>query len=98
MVPHSESMEHAHHTLLTTRRFEKKLSSLDRPVAKRIMSHLYSLSELEAPQVRCKPLTGPLAGLWRLRVGSYRVILDIQQDDLVIIALDTGHRSQIYER
>lgn len=37
-----------------------------------------------------------LAGLWRLRVGDYRLVLDIQRDKLLIVAIDLGHRSTIY--
>ncbi|MDR1295282.1 MAG: type II toxin-antitoxin system RelE/ParE family toxin [Bifidobacteriaceae bacterium] len=37
-----------------------------------------------------------MAGLWRYRVGSYRVILDINRSRVVILALDVGHRSRIY--
>ena len=36
-------------------------------------------------------------GLWRLRVGDYRVILDVHRDELVIVALDVDHRSSIYD-
>lgn len=78
--------------------FEEALRRLDRPVARRILARLYALSELEDPRVRCKPLVGPLVGLWRLRVDDYRLILDIRRGELVIIALDVGHRSSVYHR
>lgn len=84
-------------TVTTTASFDKKIKKLDRQVAKRILERLYGLTFLEDPQERCKPMTGPLTGLWRLRAGNYRVILDIQNDSLVIIALDVDHRSRIYE-
>lgn len=77
--------------------FERSLRSLDKQVARRIMVKLYGLASLDDPQSRCKALAGPLAGLWRLRVGDYRVLLDIRRHELVIIALDSGHRSSIYE-
>lgn len=38
----------------------------------------------------------PPTGLWRLRVGDYRVILDMRRSELVIIALDVGNRDNIY--
>ena len=81
----------------TTASFDKKIKKLDRQVAKRILERLYGLAFLEHPQERCKPLTGPLVGLWRLRAGNYRVMLDIRTDVLVIVALDVDHRSRIYE-
>ena len=43
-------------------------------------------------------MTGPLAGMFRLRVGDYRVIVDIQDERCVILALDVGHRSVVYGR
>ncbi len=44
-----------------------------------------------------KALTGNLAGLWRYRVGNYRLIADIQDDRLVILMLEAGHRGEIYQ-
>ena len=86
------------YALAFTRQFEKQLARLDRQVAKRILARLYGLTELEDPRSRCKPMTGPLSGLWHLRTGDSRAIIDIQQDNLVILALDVDHRSSIYER
>ena len=86
------------YALAFTRQFEKQLERLDRQVAKRILARLYGLTELEDPRSRCKPMTGPLSGLWHLRTGDCRAIIDIQQDNLLILALDVDHRSRIYER
>ncbi len=77
--------------------FERALRKLDRQVARRILVKVYDLADLEEPQARCKALTGNLSGFWRLRVGDYRVVLDIRGGELVIIALDVGHRSSIYD-
>lgn len=77
-------------------RAAKALRKLDKPVARRIFDSVERLADLEDPASSCKALTGPLTGLWRLRVGDYRVVLDIRSGELVIIALDLGHRSTIY--
>lgn len=77
-------------------RASKALAKLDRPVAKRLRNGLMRLAELEDPTTTCKPLSGPLTGLWRYRVGDYRIICDIHRADLIIIAIDLGHRSTIY--
>jgi hypothetical protein len=37
-------------------------------------------------------LTGNLAGHWQYRVGDYRIICHIQDEKLIIVALDLGHR------
>lgn len=83
--------------LVHTKRFEKALRRLDRQVQRRILTKLYGLTELEDPSVQCKPMTGPLTGLWHIRTGDYRTILDIRRGELAIIALDTDHRSAVYE-
>lgn len=77
-------------------RARKALSKLDRQIAQRIRDGLDRLAALEDPTAPCKPLSGPLAGLWRYRLGDYRVILDVDRNKVVIVALDLGHRSDIY--
>ena len=78
-------------------RAKKALGKLDRKTAQRVRDGLTRLAAMEDPTAPCKALRGPLAGLWRYRVGDYRVILDIRRDEVVIVALDLGHRSDIYD-
>ena len=54
------------------------------------------LVEAEHPTLRGKPLTANLAGLWRYRVGDYRLICDIQDGELVVLVLLIGHRREVY--
>lgn len=84
-------------TIRTDRDFDRALTRLDRPLAARVLKALTALENLDDPTKRCKALSGPYTGLWRLRVGDYRVILDIRRGELVIIALDLGNRSSIYD-
>lgn len=79
-----------------TPRALQQLKKLDRPVAQRVLEELGKLEVSEHPQEHCKALTGNYSGLWRYRVGSYRVILDIDQGKLVLLALEVGHRSSVY--
>lgn len=37
-----------------------------------------------------------LSGYWRYKVGDYRVICDIQDERLVVLVIDIGHRSKVY--
>lgn len=48
------------------------------------------------PRLCGKALTSNLSGLWRYRIGDYRVIAEIQDDSLIILAVKIGHRSKIY--
>lgn len=77
-------------------RAAKAMRKLDKSMARRIFDGVERLATLEDPTTSCKALSGPMAGLWRLRVGDYRVILDIRRGEVVIVALDLGHRSTIY--
>lgn len=81
----------------TDRDFDRALKKLDRPVAARVLKALTALENLDDPTRRCKALSGPYTGLWRLRVGDYRVILDIRRGEFVVIALDLGNRSSTYD-
>lgn len=83
-------------SLELTPRVLKQLKKLDKPVAQRVLEELEKLDVSEYPQSHCKALTGNYSGLWRYRAGSYRVILDIDQGKLVLLALEVGHRSTIY--
>ncbi len=73
------------------------LAKRDRVTAQRITSTLATIADLDDPCTRGKGLTGSLAGLWRYRVGDWRVVVDLQDARLVIVALDLNHRSTVYE-
>lgn len=82
-----------------TPRAEKALSRLDRSVRKRVVGKLQEIQGADDPRDFLKPMTaGTLTGMFRLRVGDYRVIIDIQDERCVILALDVGHRSTVYDR
>ena len=44
-----------------------------------------------------KGLTANRIGQWRYRVGDYRIIAEIQDDRLIIILIEIGHRKEIYK-
>ena len=48
------------------------------------------------PRSHGKPLTDDLKGLWRYRIGAYRIIADIQDAVITIEIVDVGHRRGIY--
>lgn len=64
--------------------------------ARRIRSALRAISTLDSPRDRGKALTGNLAGLWRYRVGDFRIVCDLQDTRLVILVIDVDHRGSIY--
>ena len=78
---------------------QKQPGKLDKPVAKRILDWLDDRIEgSKNPRHFGEPLKGDFAGLWRYRIGDFRVICEIQDDRLVVLALSVGHRREIYRR
>ncbi|EJG15811.1 MULTISPECIES: type II toxin-antitoxin system RelE family toxin [Actinomycetaceae] len=74
----------------------KQLSKLDKPAAARIIAYLRETANGNDPRARGKALTGNLAGFWRYRVGDYRIIVSIEDDELLILAINIDHRSRVY--
>jgi len=75
---------------------EKQLRKLDRPVQQRLLDWLDDRIEgCKNPRHFGEPLRGDLAGLWRYRIGNYRIICEIQEQRLVVLALAIGHRREI---
>lgn len=73
-----------------------QLSKLDKPTARRIIDYLRETASGEDPRSRGKGLTGNLAGFWRYRVGNYQIVASIEDDELLILAIDIDHRLRIY--
>nr|WP_236829021.1 type II toxin-antitoxin system RelE/ParE family toxin [Bartonella schoenbuchensis] len=55
------------------------------------------MAVLEDVRVVGKPLRGPLSGLWRYRVGDYRILCDLHDKELLVLVLAVGHRKNIYK-
>ncbi|MDO4813896.1 MAG: type II toxin-antitoxin system RelE/ParE family toxin [Gemella sp.] len=76
----------------------KQLKKLDKPVAEMIVRWLYkNIDGVSNPRSQGKALTGDKQGLWRYRVGNYRVVCDIVDDRLIVLSLAVGHRKDIYK-
>lgn len=88
---------------MTTRRYAleftpkalRELRKLDRPVVERIKAATEALRDEPRP-AGAKMLTG-MHGVLRIRVaGDYRVLYTVDDDRLVVLVIDAGHRRQIY--
>ncbi len=81
----------------TTARFDKEFKKLDKYTPRMIAAWIdKTLEGSENPRVRGKGLTANRSGQWRYRIGDYRLICEIQDNKLVILALSIGHRRAIY--
>lgn len=82
------------------REAKRDLDKLDSPVSRRIESFLYErVARLENPRSIGEALRGSKLGeFWRYRVGDWRIICEIQDEKLIVLALRVGHRREVYER
>ena len=81
-------------TLVYTNRAYKDIKRLDQKLKKRIGNALKRFEN--DPIMHATKLTDPKLGSYRFRIGDYRVIFDIEGEDIVILRI--GHRRDIYRK
>ncbi|WP_439849172.1 type II toxin-antitoxin system RelE family toxin [Thioalkalicoccus limnaeus] len=54
-----------------------------------------TIPALDDPRRRGKPLVGDTKGLWPYRVGDYRILCELRDNELIILVVTLGHRRQI---
>ena len=75
----------------------KELKKMDRYNASMILGWVRkNLEGCEDPRQFGKGLTANRSGQWRYRVGDYRLLAEIQDGKVIILILNIGHRSDIY--
>ncbi|MBO6008936.1 MAG: type II toxin-antitoxin system RelE/ParE family toxin [Ruminobacter sp.] len=86
------------YSVLFTQKAKKQLSKLDRNTAKLIASWLKkNLEGCENPRIHGKALVANKACQWRYRVGDYRILAEIRDEEVIILVLQIGHRREIYK-
>ena len=80
------------------RKAKKQLDKMDSSVSEKIYGWINEhLEGCDNPRAFGKALKGNRKGYWRYRVGDYRIIADIQDDKIVIIITEVGHRGDVYK-
>ena len=81
-----------------TERFKKEFRKLDKYTQKILRAWIdKNLVDCENPRQHGKGLSANLSGQWRYRIGDYRLICQIDDGKLIILALTVGHRRDIYK-
>jgi mRNA interferase RelE/StbE len=75
---------------------ESSLGHLDKQVAQRILDRVKWLS-VHVEDVNHKALSGTLRGIFKLRVGDYRVLYEVNRKTANLVIRFIGHRSEIYK-
>ena len=77
----------------------KELKKLGKTEAGRIIATLETrIAPLDDPRALGSALTGELGGLWRWRIGDYRVVARIVDERITILVVRVGHRREVYRR
>lgn len=84
--------------IVFTDRAKKQLKKLDKHVASLIIGWLEkNIKDCKNPRVHGKGLVENKSGQWRYRIGDYRVICEIQEEEIVVLVLEVGHRKNVYD-
>ena len=76
---------------------KKQLKKLDKYVYSLIIGWLEkNIDGSDNPRVHGKALVENRVGQWRYRIGDYRVICEIQDNEIIVLVLEVGHRKEIY--
>ena len=77
---------------------EKDLRKLGHSAQQRIIKYLKEkMIPVENPRALGKPLSGDLSGIWRYRVGDYRILAKIEDENFIILVVHVGHRKNVYD-
>lgn len=78
---------------------DKQLRKLDKTHQRIIVNWIVkNLENTDNPRVFGKSLRGNLKDYWRYRVGDYRIIAEINDDEIKIFVVEIGHRKDIYKK
>lgn len=75
----------------------KQLEKLDSFISQGIVDRIREIANNDNVRLKGKALIGNKRGLWRYRVGSYRIICSIKDAILCVLVLELGHRKDIYD-
>ena len=84
--------------ILFSENFNKEFKKLDHYTQTMVISWIDKhIAGSNNPRSTGKALTNNLKGLWRYRIGDYRLICEIHDNELIVLALAIGHRREIYK-
>lgn len=76
----------------------KQIKKLDKSIAALIIGWIEkNLENCDDPRIHGKGLTANRSGQWRYRVGDYRILADIDDEKITVLAVSVGHRRDVYD-
>lgn len=84
--------------IVYAKEFDKAFEKLDKQIQGKITGYLEAVLDLEDPKIKGKQLAYNQDERWAYRIGSYRVLVELDEDSLIILAVKVGHRSTVYKQ
>ncbi len=76
---------------------KKELKLLDNTAKTNILRYMRErIATDKDPRRFGDPLGKDLTGLWRYRIGNYRVVCDIQDEKILVLVVRVAHRRKVY--
>lgn len=82
--------------VLLSREAERFLDRCQKPVARKLYRCFAALERGPRDGNNVKALTSPLSGAYRYRVGDWRVVYLVNDDDSTVFVVTIAHRSDVY--
>ena len=76
---------------------KREMGRLDISIGRRVLKRLHWLRQ-NLDSITPQALTGNLTGLYKLRIGDYRVVYEIIRNERLILVHSVGHRRDVYRR
>jgi len=78
--------------------FTKSIEKIDKKLQGRVLEAITRIADAPLTVVgdTVKPLTADLKGLWRYRIGDYRLVYDPNQEDELVVLVSFGPRGDVY--
>lgn len=84
--------------ILFEKNADKQLKKINTTQQKIIVNWIAkNLENTNDPRILGKSLKGNLRDYWRYRLGNYRIIAEINDDEVKILMIEVGHRKDIYK-
>jgi len=88
----------AYYKVIYSKYVEKCLDKIPENISAGIVAWFKkNINDKENPRLYGKPLKGRFKGYWRYRVGDYRIICDIKDKELIVLAIEIGTRDDVYK-
>jgi mRNA interferase RelE/StbE len=82
--------------IIFTKKAQKQINELDKTIQSRLKKAIME-KLMTHPAAYLEPLLGDFGGYYKFRVGDYRLICSKEDDKLVVVIIELGHRREIYK-